>query len=180
MNSRKGRQLSFNKKGFIKPKDCFGGSLLKSHPKCKRPLDSKLPIHIVLRATRSGMRRPKAFRTIAQIITQTARKNNIAIYKMANVGNHIHLLVRVKVLRKWSAFIRELSGRIAALMRGILGLKKGETFWIFRPFTRIVRGWQKAFQIVKEYVQLNILEAEGCISRKQIKSLEELKLIFSG
>jgi hypothetical protein len=57
-------------------------------------------------------------------------------------------------------------------------MAKGESFWALRPFTRIVRGWRKAFQIAKAYVELNLLEAEGFISRSEIKTLRDFRAIF--
>jgi hypothetical protein len=72
----------------------------------------------------------------------------------------------------WAGFIRELTGRIALACQG----KKG--FWMYRPHTRIVRGWQKAFKIVLDYIYLNQIEAEGFISRKETKTLRDYRLIF--
>ena len=43
------KQLSFLGVGLEKPRASFGGDLLKnSNAKIKRPLDSKLPLHLVL------------------------------------------------------------------------------------------------------------------------------------
>lgn len=39
-------------------------------------------------------------------------------------------------------------------------------------------GWKNAFRTVKDYIELNILEADGIISRKDIKTLQDLRLIF--
>ena len=42
---RRQKQLSFDGKGFEKPKSYFGGSYLKTHnPKSKRPLSSKFAL----------------------------------------------------------------------------------------------------------------------------------------
>lgn len=38
----------------------------------------------------------------------------------------------------------------------------GTGFWKHRPFSRVVRGW-RAYQIVRNYIQLNELEARGAI-----------------
>ncbi len=171
-------QLEFAGKGFRKPGDEFGGSLLKGNPKCKRPLDSKFPVHLVLRATRGGMRLPKAFSVVNEIVTKTAQKHGFKVYRYANVGNHLHLLVKINHVRDWPAFIRELCGRIAQTMRELIKLPQGEAFWLFRPFTRIVRGWHKAFRSVCDYIHLNFLEAEGFISRKETKSLKDLRAIW--
>jgi len=173
--SRK-KQLEFNSLGFERPGDCFGGGLLKGNPKTKRPLDSKLPIHLTLRARKSVLRLPKVFAKVNVIIRETAARHGVKVYKFANVGNHIHLALKIPRLGSWAAFIRELTGRIALACRDVYG-EKG--FWMFRPHTRIVRGWKKAFKIVKDYIYLNWCEAEGHISRKETKTLKDLRAIFS-
>ena len=172
-------QQEFNILGMEKPKDRFGGSLLKGNPKTRRPLESKLPIHLILRARVGGMRKPQAFVDVDRIIRKVAEKHGVTIYKYANVGNHLHLLIKIRNIPSWARFIRELTGRIAQFMREFLGLT-GESFWLVRPFTRIVRSWKTCFQIAKEYIQLNVLEAEGFINRRETKTLRDYRAIFDG
>lgn len=97
------------------------------------------------------------------------------LYEFANVGNHLHLLIKLPNRRSWNAFIRELTGRIAQQVEK----EPGTAFWKHRPFTRIVRGWKKAYQTAKEYVRLNILEAEGRINRRDTKTLKDLRMIWA-
>ncbi len=156
------KQQEFTGKGFEKTRDDFGGALLKGNPKGRRPLDSKLPIHLTLRATKSVLRLPKTFVVVEQLIVRVARKHGVRIYKSANVGNHLHLVIKLSRVQAWAAFIRELTGGLGLALRDVLG---GSKLWMFRPHTRIVRGWKKAFAIVKEYIGLNQLEGEGLISR---------------
>lgn len=175
--ARKSKQLEFQLKEFAKPTDCFGGSLLKGNAKRARPLDSKLPLHITLRATQGGMRLPKCFKKVNDSVYETAKKYGIKIYKYANVGNHIHLLVKLSKLNLWAAFIREVTGKIGLIMR--MSMEIAGKFWKYRPHTRIVRGWRKAFRIAKDYIDLNVLEAEGFISRKETKTLKDLRAIWA-
>lgn len=121
------------------------------------------------------MRHPKTFGKVEKLIQQVARKHGVKVYKHANVGNHLHLAIKIPHVRRWAGFIRELSGRIALACRE---LKAGD-FWLYRPHTRVVRGWRKAWKIVKDYVYLNQLEAEGIISRREIKTLKDLRGIFA-
>lgn len=176
MSKRKPQQ-EFLGEGFEKFSDSFGGTLLKGNPKRARPLDSKFPIHLTLRSSKSVLRLPKAFGRVEEIIKVVAAKHGVKIYKMANVGNHLHFAIKIPHVRRWAAFIRELTGRLALALRDLLG---GEKLWLFRPHTRIVRGWKKAFRTLKLYIDLNIWEAEGFISRKDIKTLKDLRAIFDG
>ena len=173
MSNRK-HQQEFQGHGFAKACDSFGGSLLKGNPKGRRPLHSKLPIHLTLRARKSVLRTPKNFGAVEQTIKQVAGKHGVRIYKHANVGNHLHLAIKIPPVRRWAAFIREITGRIALLCRLEGGL------WMFRPHTRIIRGWRKAFSLIKEYIELNQAEADGHIDRRQTKTLRDYRLIFSG
>jgi len=178
------KQFEFGGKDFGRPGDAFGGSLLKGNPKTRRPLDSKLPLHLTLRAGRSCLRLPKTFKTVADTVAGTAAKYGVTIYEQANVGNHLHVLLKVTSPRIWRAFIRELTGRIAQLVGALLaGLRDGSAggpgFWKFRPHTRIVRGWRKPFETARAYIQLNQLEAEGFISRRETKTLKDLRAIFT-
>lgn len=168
-------QQEFTGQGFAKPGDSFGGEALKGNARSARPLDSKLPIHLTLRATKSVLRTPKHFGIVERIISDVAKKHGVKIYKHANVGNHLHLAIKIPRVKRWAAFIRELTGRLGLALKKAMG---GEKLWLFRPHTRIVRGWKKAFRIVKEYIELNRWEAEGFISRKDIRTLKDLRLIF--
>lgn len=174
---KRSKQLEFQNSSFLKPKDSFGGSLLKGNPRQARPLDSKLPILLTLRARRSVLRLPKTFGLVEAIIDHTAKKYGIKIFKRANVGNHIHMTIQVNPWL-WARFIRELTGRIAQVIKD-MGIAVERGFWLYRPHTRIVRGWKKAFQIALAYVELNQLEALGHISRKETKTLKDLRAIWA-
>lgn len=149
------KQLEFQT--LMRPKDWFGGSLLKGNPKTKRPLDSKLPTHLVLRAKKSVFRLPKNFEFTNKLVKDTAAKYGVRIYDYANVGNHLHILLKLPHRSAWAAFIRELTGKLAAAV--------GRGIWLHRPFTRVVRGWRRAYKVIKDYLNLNKLEAVGLVRR---------------
>ncbi len=173
------KQTSFEGEGFEKPKNWFGGHSYKTNAKSKRPLSSKLPIHVVLRTNhKNSMRKPKAFGAVDKILHKTAKKHGVKIYEYANVGNHLHLLLKIPHIKRWAAFIRELTGRISQELQQLKGPEKGKKYWSKRPYTRIVQGWRKAYKTAKEYVMLNQWEAEGFINRKEVKRLKDLRALF--
>lgn len=131
-----------------------------------------------MRAEKSILRLPKAFAIVKQCIETTANKYGVRVYKEANVGNHLHLVIKLTRTSLWSPFIRELSGRIAQKLCEEFNLNFESGFWKFRPHTRIVRGWKRAFRIALDYVYLNQLEGEGKIDRKDIKTLAEYRARF--
>jgi REP element-mobilizing transposase RayT len=167
--SKRPKQLEFQGSAFEKPKDWFGGAYLKgNHAKCKRPLESKFAVHVVLRATESGLRKPAVYHHVNLAVTRACKKYGVKLYEYANVGNHLHLLIKLPHVRAWKAFIREITGRIAQIARGLKGRQKSAAkFWRHRPFTRIVRGWKRAYRLAKDYILLNQLEGEGLISRAE-------------
>jgi hypothetical protein len=181
----------------------FGGSLLKlSHAKVARPLSSKQALHVVLRSDfaqgeRSLLRHE---RVIRNTLLKQGRRHGVKVYRVANAGNHLHLLVRFTKRRGLQNFLRGSCGLIA---RKVLGAERGrakkwdtylapgkglqrstptkppkdkplipegQQFWSQRPFTRIV-SWGKDFNSVLAYVKLNSLEAMGFLSRKFTKAL---------
>ncbi len=178
--AKRTKQLEFQLVGLKRPQDAFGGSLLKgNNAKVKRPLDSKYPIHLVLRGVRGGMRLPKCHLAINKILDECGHKYGIRIYSRSNVGNHLHLIIKLARISNWAHFIREVAGRVGLLMRSVGATSMGESYWAERPFTRIVRSWGKAFKTLKEYVYLNQLEANGFISRRETRTLRELRLLLA-
>lgn len=157
----------------------FGGMYLKnSNPKTKRTLSSKNSIHLVLRSSlakgaRSFLRHD---REICGIVNAQAKKAGVKIYRQANAGNHLHLLILPHSRNAFNKFIRAVSGLIARLVLGVQrGSAKGIKFWDKRPFTQIVE-WGKQYQTVCKYLLQNTLEALGFIpylprKRRKLKGL---------
>lgn len=169
------RPLQHSFQQIAKPKDIFGGSLSLSHPKTKRPLDSKLPTHLVLRANRSVLRRPGVLHLVNAQVRRSAKRHGVRIYEYANVGNHLHLLLKLANRRSWNAFIRELTGRLAQLAGTNHRTGPRQRFWKHRPFTRIVRGWRKAYRLVKVYIRLNRIEAEEYLTARELRELTQMR-----
>lgn len=174
------KQFKFQGKDF-KSVECFGGAVLKGNARSRRPLDTKLPLHLVLRADIQkslSMRNPRSFAVVNRLVSGLCAKYGIRLYQYANVGNHLHLLLRVPNRRLWARFIRELTGRIAQVVQGLRGRQKGTQFWLFKPFTRVIKGWGRAFKSIKDYVMYNDWEGDGNISRRDGLSLRELRKIW--
>ena len=150
-----------------KPHGHFGGRYLKNYnPNCKRPMDSKKALHLVLKSSQAVGE--KSFNSenfeakIWDIISDHAEKTGIKIYEYANGGNHLHLLLRAKNREDYRVFIRTITGLIA---RTVGKSKKGKPlknkFWDARPFSRIVSFARQEFNAIKTYLLRNTLEAIG-------------------
>jgi len=102
---------------------------------------------------------------------QLAKHWGVRIYRFANVGNHIHLLIKVPSRAIWRRFIRELSGGIAVIVTGarkgssLTKNESGRGFWDGLVFTRIVKFGRDFFG-VKTYLAKNLFEAAGLPMKK--------------
>jgi len=171
---RVAKQLHFNTQSIRKMHQ-FGGSLLKnSHAKTARPLSTKHAMHVVLRSSLAkgewSLRSLKNQKLVETTIRTQAKKYGIKIYEFANVGNHLHLLIKLSNRFTFAPFMRAISGIIALKVTGARKAKElKQKFWDYRPWTRIVE-WKKAYRIAKDYVIQNHLEAIGYISYQTRKS----------
>jgi REP element-mobilizing transposase RayT len=135
------------------------------------------------------MLHPKHCNAIETLVSELGRRWGIRIYRFANVGNHLHLLVRAQSRRAWQGFLRELTGGVAIL---VTGARKGQAlarnprlrsisggvganaksgadlvrgFWDHLAFTRIVK-FGRDFRAVGLYLIGNLFEAMGVPLKK--------------
>ena len=176
---------------FIKPvKNQFGGALLKGNPKSKRPLSLKSPLHLVLKSQKafgpSSMLAKAHVKEIDQLVRRQATACGVKIYHFVNVGNHLHLVIRLQDRRLYRVFIRAVSGLIA---RQVLGNQRGAKsqnlskdmglneekkskkiqFWLARPFTRLVT-WGPDYKGLSLYMKKNQDQADRSGARFSEKS----------
>ena len=167
----------------------FGGSLLRGRRKTLRPLSRKEALHFVLRSHygrgTNSFRSPRNLQAIDRILSKAAQKYGVRLYRRSIQSNHIHLILRIQNRLLYRSFISVISGRIAQhVMRGlsfkeflrtlpssgegalaphpIPAPQKGQAFWEYRPFHRIL-NWGRDFKIACGYVVQNTLEALGFV-----------------
>ena len=164
----------------------FGGSLLKgANAREKRPVSSGHAIHVVMRSEiakgKLSMRYRSHRKKVDDLVRRQAERWGMKIYRYANVGNHLHILLRPASRRRFAGFLRSVSGLIARIvLQAERGSKKSVKFWQWRPFTRIVQ-WGRDFVRTKKYVLLNAKEAAGFLSlRKLERWLKQLQMEASG
>jgi len=190
---KKSKQLS-----FFKPYTrFFGGQLLHGKRRRQRPLSTKEPIHIVLRS--SWAKGPFSFllvknkKPIERLIASNAKSYGVKVYRQAIVGNHFHLIIQIPSRKAYNRFIRVLSSQVASHVMRSLSFKKfqqliydqnagdppsgaeeiqgkGQAFWQFRPWTRVMR-WGRDYQTCCRYLLQNTLEALGFTSYKPRKNI---------
>lgn len=155
--------------GFEKlSKKDFGGDLLRGNAREERPISLRRPMHLVMRSTFATRGRSFLFNTqrknrIRSLIDRAAHAQGVKIYRYANSGNHLHMIVLPRSRVAFHRFIRTISGLIARLTLGAeRGKALGQKFWDARPFTRILE-WGRDYRLTCEYLAQNTLEALGFV-----------------
>ena len=150
----------------------YGGDhFTKRKGRGPRPLDTKNTMHLVLRSTQASG--PKSFTRHRGLIKTTleglAAKYGIALHGFANVGNHLHVHLKLGNRHTWRAFIRALTAIIAVKIGGKSRWSpKTKRFWDRRPFTRVVIG-RRAHKALVDYVRINVFEGQG-VCREQARA----------
>lgn len=163
----KSQQLSLLSKMSL----AYGGELLKKRKgrMSGRPLSTKDTIHLVLRSSKAtgkwSFKQKNNEKMIAQIITSFAQAHMIQLISLANVGNHLHLQIKLSQRHTYKKFIRAITASIAMKITGTSRWKSKESlgltkFWDYRPFTRIVKSFT-AYLNLRDYIKINQLEGYG-------------------
>ncbi len=103
----------------------------------------------------------KRRKRIESLVRRTAASKGVKLYRYANSGNHLHIIILPSSREAFNSFVRVISGLIARLTLGAeKGSAKGLKFWDARPFTRVIE-WGRDYNRACAYVLQNTLEALG-------------------
>lgn len=125
-------------------KNAHGGSLAYGRRKEKRPLSFKRPVHLVLRASkaRGAWNLLRHERKVDALLRIQARRHHVRVQNYVNVGNHLHIKLRVYSRESFGAFLKSFA---ALLARKVTGARRGRAlvgstkkFWDGLAFTRIL------------------------------------------
>ena len=157
----KPKQLSF----FAPVELRHGGEIRKGKRKIARPIDTKRPMHIVLRARKArgvwSFLHKNNKGIIALLLVDVAERFGVKILRYENVGNHIHLLATVKKRKALQNFLRVFPQKV---MFAVTGAKKGDPkgkFWDSLVFTRVIHWGKEYHRHIKDYFWKNRMEALG-------------------
>ena len=174
------KQLSFQTKG-LKPEKSLHGGDINNPQKRKRPLGLQTTMHFVLRSSKAkkewSLRRHKHF--INLTLQRFSKKYSIQVLNKANVGNHIHLHLKVSSRQHYRRFIRAFTASIAMKVTGYNRWNKAPDnfhFWDQRPFSRILTTWTELLNLDK-YVEVNRWEGIG-VDRQTAKLLLRKKWLL--
>ncbi len=143
-------QTQYSFSGF-KTSTAFGGSLLKDKKnRTARPLSTKKSMHLMLKSSHlrgdASLFRAENAQLFLRVLNKYAEKYFVVIEKYKLVGNHVHILIRLKSFKLYQDFIRSLTGQFALMMIQKFNLKV-KRFFDERPFTRVVEYGRDLRQI---------------------------------
>jgi putative transposase len=167
---------------LLKTEKSDHGGDIKNPQKRQRPLSVKDSMHIVIRSSQA--KGPWSFKKYQQdiydILEKFADKHFIEIKSYANVGNHIHMHIKLFKRKSFAPFIRAIT---AAIMIKVTGFCKwrpkpeGFQFWDHRPFSRVVKSYQ-AFKNLMDYIQINTLEGLRVAREEASQAVRQIRLEF--
>ena len=143
-----------------------GGELAKRRRKVGRPFSGRRPIHFVFRSSCArgpwSLLEPTNRAVVDALLQRLSKRFGVLIYRAANAGNHLHLLLRCRLRRNLQSFLRAFTGQVACAITGARrGARRGK-FWDDLAYSRLVT-WGREFRTVQNYVLLNEQEAEGVV-----------------
>ncbi len=143
------KQISF----FKKTETVFGGSLGLGKRKVARVLDTRKPIHFVLKSNKSANLYARRLE-LRRLLFRFAQRFGVKVYSESVQKDHWHFCVKITNRHLYRSFIRALTGTIALVF--------GKGLWSQPPFSRIVT-WGRDFLNVLDYILLNQCEAAAIV-----------------
>ena len=148
-----------------------GGRVNKGSRKVERPLATNKPVHLVLRSGQAkgawSFLAPKNRVAVEGIIREKAKKFGIRIADFANVGSHLHVVVKFSARENFQNFLRAVT---CLIPRKVTGARRGVSrgpFWDGLAYTRIVKTSFEERQL-KGYLEANRVEAsKGSAAREK-------------
>ena len=131
-----------------------------------RPVSTQKTMHLMLKSKNAtgdwSMLTVKNKRIVSHCLAQYARKYGVKVTSFVNVGNHLHLQIKVPHRQCYIRFIRVFTSTVAVkITRSSRWNRRTlQKFWTQRPFTRFVSG-MKDFLGLQDYFEINRRESLG-------------------
>jgi hypothetical protein len=157
------QQITFLKQIGYSNDAVHGGAMAKGKRKTRRPLDSKRPVHLILRSSKArgvySFKLGKNKMWIYKLVHEKAEKFGLQLQGFANVGNHLHFKLKFKRREQFQGFLKSITSLIA---RHVTGARKGQKFgkfWDFLAYTKVVKVWAQEVKL-DNYIVANAIEGE--------------------
>jgi REP element-mobilizing transposase RayT len=148
-----------------------GGVETKGHRKLERPLSTSRPIHLVLKSHKAkgslSFLTHKNKPVVEGIIREKARKFGVRVCQFANVGNHLHLKIRIASRPLFQAFLVSVTTLIARTLTGARRGKKFGKFWQGQAFTRVLVSRREELSLFG-YIKANQIEGRESKTAREV------------
>jgi hypothetical protein len=138
-----------------------GGAPTKGKRKLERPLSTKKWIHLILRSDRAkgpmSFLVPKNKLFIQQTLKAKAKKFGVTIGDLANVGNHLHIKIKITSRGMFQKFLKSITTLIARKLTGARRGKPFGRFWLGLAYTRVLMSYTEELNL-QGYFIANRLE----------------------
>jgi hypothetical protein len=136
-----------------------GGEVRRGQRKLERPVSTRRPMHVVLKSQRAcgpwSLRKHDG--AVREALRRMARRFEIRIYDFANVGSHLHLVIRARRREGFQAFLRSFAGIVARRVTGARRGRRSGRFFEGLAWSRIV-SWGRDYWGLRHYVFRNQIE----------------------
>jgi REP element-mobilizing transposase RayT len=177
MGKTKQFDLFQNSQGRSPRRIVHGGSSRAGMRKVERPLDTRRPLHLVLKSKEARGRlsflAPKNRIAIERIVKARSTQFGVKIHSKEVMGNHIHIVATFAKRRLFQNFLRTLT---ALISREVTGARRGQPFgrrfWDGLAFSRVVMG-RIDFRGLTGYLKKNQIEREvGHLARRSVEEYQ--------
>jgi REP element-mobilizing transposase RayT len=148
-----------------------GGQVRRGQRKLERPVSTRRPMHVVLTShrARGGWSLRKHDRAIRQVLRRMARRFDVRVYDFANVGSHLHLVLRARRREGFQGFLRSFVGIVARRVTGAERARPRGPFFDGLAWSRVV-SWGRDYWGLRNYVFRN--EIEGALGPRIRQAFE--------
>lgn len=141
---------------------CHGGVGTKGRRKLERPLSTSKWIHLVLKSDKAkgalSFLNAKNQPFVENTLRNKAKSHGVRIAELVNVGNHLHLKIKIASRRAFQSFLRAVTTLIARHLTGATRGKPFGRFWQGLAFTRVLRTSLEELNL-RGYLEANRREA---------------------
>jgi REP element-mobilizing transposase RayT len=138
-----------------------GGEVRRGQRKLERPVSTRRPMHVVLTSHRArgpwSLRRHD--RAVRDVLRRMARRFEVRIYDFANVGSHLHVVLRARRREAFQGFLRSFAGIVARRVTGARRGRRSGRFFDRLAWSRVV-SWGRDYWGLRHYVFRNQIEGD--------------------
>jgi hypothetical protein len=105
---------------------------------------------------------------VEQVLREKSRKFGIQIGDEVNVGNHLHLKIKISSRENFQKFLKSITTLIARKITGAKRGKKFGRFWQGLAFTRVLKSYAEEIRLGLYFDENRVEAAFGPKARQRM------------